>query len=142
MIGEFSGEFRFLSNFWPAEVEFDGMKFSSVEHAFQAAKTLEREWRLKIQAAATPGKAKRLGKQAIIRRGWLDMRVTVMRGLLVQKFQQEPLRSQLLATGDKTLVEGNTWSDVFWGACDGFGENHLGKLLMEIREELRSGDEF
>lgn len=37
------------------------------------------------------------------------------------------------------LIEGNYWHDTYWGVCEGVGENHLGKLLMEIRNELYIG---
>ena len=61
-----------------------------------------------------------------------------MRDLLRQKFAREPLRSQLLATGEAKLIEGNHWGDTFWGVCRGQGENHLGMLLMKAREEIRA----
>lgn len=48
------------------------------------------------------------------------------------------LGNKLEATGDSLLVEGNWWHDTFWGVCNGFGENNLGKLLMKIREELKN----
>lgn len=62
----------------------------------------------------------------------------VMRDLLQQKFSNGILREQLLATGDQELIEGNTWGDTFWGVCNGEGQNVLGKMLMNIREELRN----
>ncbi len=58
------------------------------------------------------------------------------------KFTQNPdLLSKLLATGDAELIEGNTWGDRVWGVdlYRGAGENHLGKILMRIRDELRDG---
>lgn len=54
------------------------------------------------------------------------------------KFAIPELKEMLLATGDEELVEGNYWHDTIWGVCDGVGENHLGKMLMEIREDLRN----
>jgi hypothetical protein len=47
------------------------------------------------------------------------------------------LKQLLLATGDKELIEGNTWGDTFWGVCNGIGQNHLGKILMAKRTELK-----
>jgi predicted NAD-dependent protein-ADP-ribosyltransferase YbiA (DUF1768 family) len=61
-----------------------------------------------------------------------------MRDLLRQKFAHPELRRLLLATGDAELVEGNTWGDRFWGVCAGRGQNHLGRLLMAIRAEIRT----
>lgn len=59
-----------------------------------------------------------------------------MRQLVRQKFSKEPLQSRLLATGNAVLEEGNTWNDKFWGKFCGEGENHLGRILMEIRDEI------
>ena len=42
-----------------------------------------------------------------------------------------------MATRDRVLIEGNDWGDTFWGMTDGEGENHLGKILMRVRAELR-----
>lgn len=53
------------------------------------------------------------------------------------KMSEPKLRSQLLSTGTAELVEGNWWNDRYWGVCNGRGENHLGKILMRIREELK-----
>jgi predicted NAD-dependent protein-ADP-ribosyltransferase YbiA (DUF1768 family) len=42
-----------------------------------------------------------------------------------------------VATGDAVIVE-HSQKDRYWGdAGDGSGENMLGKILMEVREELR-----
>lgn len=60
-----------------------------------------------------------------------------MENLIHQKFSQEPLRSQLLNTGEEELVEGNTWGDTYWGICNGKGQNNLGKILMKVRNQLR-----
>ena len=135
----FQGEHRFLSNFWSAEVELDGVRFDTVEHAYQAAKfkgnyTVQ----VRIRAAATPGRAKRAGGIAWgIRPDWGAVKVEVMQGLLEQKFAIPELRELLLATGDAYLEETNIWGDRFWGVCNGTGENNLGKLLMEIRGRIR-----
>ena len=111
--------------------------YPSVEHAFQAAKTLDPLARELIRTAPTPKEAKRLGRAVDLRLDWEDVKVDVMRGLLVWKFLQEPYRSLLLSTGDEELVEGNFWRDQFWGKCDGVGENRLGRLLMEVRTGLQ-----
>lgn len=136
-INKFTGEYRFLSNFHPAVVHLDGHRYPTVEHAFQAAKTLDATHRASIGAAQTPGAAKRLGRLGTLRPGWDLMRVAVMRDLLQQKFAAPDLRRALLATGDAALEEGNWWGDAFWGVCNGRGENVLGRLLMEIRTSMR-----
>ena len=136
MITSFSGPYRFLSNFYPSIVAYEGMRFSTVEHAYQAAKTLDERERLWIASRPYPALAKKAGKSVTLRRGWEGMKVDVMRELLAQKFTNPGLAQQLLDTGEQDLVEGNTWGDVFWGVCSGRGQNWLGKLLMERRSIL------
>jgi len=60
-----------------------------------------------------------------------------MLDLVRKKFENPLLRAMLLATEDAVLVEGNTWNDTFWGVCRGRGENWLGRILMQVREECR-----
>jgi ribA/ribD-fused uncharacterized protein len=139
MISSFSGEFAFLSNFHPARVVFDGVVFPTVEHAFQAAKSTNREDWCFIAALRTAGQAKRAGRKVQLREDWEHIKIDVMTELVFQKFSDPDLRQQLLATGDRELVEGNTWNDRFWGVCKGKGENHLGKILTFVRKHLRDG---
>jgi hypothetical protein len=72
------------------------------------------------------------------RKDWRDVREDVMRRALRAKFtQHDALRAFLLATGDDELVEDADW-DSFWGnGPDGKGDNVLGKMLVELREDLR-----
>lgn len=139
----FENEFEFLSNFSKSEIILDGIIYPTVEHFFQAMKTKDPIQRAEIAAAPTPGKAKRLGRHVQLRSDWEEVKVDVMRQGLRLKFQDSKLRTMLLATGDKELVEGNTWHDRTWGRCicekcGGQGENLLGQLLMELREEIRN----
>jgi ribA/ribD-fused uncharacterized protein len=136
---EFSGEFRFLSNFHPAAVELDGRVYTTVEHAYQAAKTTVEEERWHIRHLQTPGQAKRAGRKVTPREDWESVKIDVMRALVREKFfEHRELGSRLLATGDVELVEGNTWGDRFWGMCEDTGLNWLGRILMDVRGELRS----
>lgn len=134
-IDAFSGEYGFLSNFYPCRVRLDGIEYSSVEHAFQAAKSLIEKERAKIRIAPTPGRAKQLGKQVKLREDWETVKIGIMEELLKQKFINSPMKEWLLETQDADLVEGNYWGDKFWGVCAGEGQNNLGKLLMKIRTE-------
>ena len=117
---------------------YDNWWYNSVEHAYQAAKTLDPKERDRIREALSPGLAKQAGRKVTLRPGWLGMRVEVMDDLLRQKFSKEPLRGWLIGTDPQELVEGNTWGDEFWGVNlrTGQGKNHLGRLLMAIREGL------
>lgn len=135
IIDSFDKEFSFLSNFFPCEVEFEGMTFGSTEHAFVAAKTLDRTLREQVQAIREPGKVKRFGRRLKLREDWEQVKLDVMLELLRKKFSIPELREALLATGDAELIEGNYWRDFFWGVCQGVGTNHLGRLLMQVRRE-------
>lgn len=143
-VEQFRGAYFFLSNFSPAWVDLDGEEYRTVEHAYQAAKTMDLSERLTIRRVVTPGGAKRLGREVSLRPDWEAMRILVMRGLLRQKFApRTEYAVHLLATGDRELVEGNWWGDTFWGVSlqDGKGANMLGKLLMEIRFQLQDTQE-
>jgi N-glycosidase YbiA len=140
MITKFDGKHAFLSNFFPAEVEWEGHKFPTVEHAYQAAKTDNMVDKMAIQQAKTPGQAKRLGRAVVLREGWDFDKVCVMKLLLRQKFANPELRALLLETSGEDLIEGNTWGDKFWGCVLEnnlwVGENVLGRLLMQRREQI------
>jgi len=135
-INSFNGKYRFLSNFQAAKVKLDGVTYDSVEHAYQAAKTLDKDERKKFQGI-TAGESKRLGRSIVLRKDWESVKINIMRDLLKQKFSEHTLKTDLLDTGDAVLIEGNNWNDTFWGVCRGVGHNWLGRLLMELRDELR-----
>lgn len=144
-INGFFGPYRFLSNFHYTPVNWAGVEYSASENAYQAAK-FPPDLRDPF-VVCTPREAKQLSRKLVARPDWDEVKLRVMRHLLDQKFAQEPVRTLLLATGDKYLEETNTWGDVFWGVCNGFGLNELGKMIMEIRdnlwlEELRKENEM
>lgn len=129
-ISSFFGEYRFLSNFYPQNVILDGQVYPTVEHAYQAAKTLSEYWRICIRNAGTPGQAKRMGRKVPMRPDWDAVKLQIMEKLLRQKFSEPYLKKLLTETQPLKLIESNNWGDVFWGCCKGLGENHLGKILM------------
>lgn len=142
MIDFFDGEFAFLSNFYNASCIFEEKFYPTVEHAFQAAKSLdhaERDW---IAAAGSPGLAKRLGRRVNLRSDWEKIKFDVMEECLRSKFTDPVLKQKLLATGDEELVEGNYWHDNTYGNCscekckDIVGRNMLGNILMKLRTEF------
>ena len=136
VIDQFRGKFHWLSNFYNCPVPFEGLTFSNSEAAFQAAKTLDMEEREKF-VGLSPLIAKRKGRRVKLRSDWEAVKIEVMRQVLKCKFTQNPeLGEKLIATGDAELIEGNNWRDFYWGVCNGKGQNHLGKLLMEVRAEL------
>ncbi len=141
-IDSFSGVFRFLSNFYPAPVRYEGIDYPTSEHAFQAVKTVDVNQRLNIAMLETPGEAKKYGKTVRMRPAWDDIKVGVMAEIVEAKFSQNPhLLEMLIATDDMEIIEGNTWGDTFWGVSDGEGENNLGKVLMEVRLYLNTNTE-
>ena len=92
---------------------------------------------LKIANAKTPGEAKKLARKLPIRPDWEEVKDQIMLDLVRIKFSKSGLKKALLATGDAELIEGNTWNDTYWGVCKGVGQNKLGKILMQVRKELR-----
>lgn len=139
-IDKFDGEYRFLSNFWPSPVSIYNVTYSTVEHAYQAMKSGDAAYQHRVQTASTPSEAKRLGKTAVLRPDWDQVKVDFMKYLVWEKFSKhQDLKEKLLATGNAELIEGNTWEDTFWGVCRGTGQNHLGRILMEVRNMLRTG---
>ena len=139
-IEKFEGDYRFLSNFHPCEIILDGDKYASVEHAYQAAKTIDFEERARLQSwnLLNATEAKRAGRKVTLRSDWGDVKNAIMLDLLRQKFSDDLLETMLLDTQNEDLAEGNWWGDTYWGMCNGKGENHLGKLLMKVREELKN----
>ena len=133
VIRVFEGEYRFLSNFWPCKVKYQGITYPSVEHGFQACKSLSRKDRIRISKLKTAGEAKQAGRKLKLRGDWEEVKEIIMYNYLMQKFKDSELRSKLLATGDNILEEGNWWGDTYWGICKGKGKNRLGKLLMRLR---------
>ena len=137
-ITSFRGRFRFLPNFWPAEVRYWHIAFPTVEHAYVAAKSFDPDFHMKVAETARPGQVKAMGRKVKIREDWEDVKLSVMKGLVRQKFRTN-LGIQLMETAPAELIEGNTWGDTFWGVCNGVGENHLGKILMAERDRLWTG---
>jgi len=133
----FQGRHRFLSNFWPVEVVAFSLPFRSVEHAYQASKSLDPDYRVAVMNSYKAADAKALGRLADLRPDWEDVKDDVMLDLLRQKFVYSNLVLMLDDTGDSILLEDNRWGDRYWGVVDGVGLNRLGMLLMQVREENR-----
>ncbi len=143
----FRGEYFFLSNFYEVPVTFDGITYQNNEAAFQAQKVAPRAGekpfvdRRRDFAMLNPSEAKKLGRKVTLRPDWEDVKIELMKGIVLAKFEQNPdLAEKLLETGDAYLEEGNTWGDRIWGTVGGKGANNLGKILMEVRDTLREKD--
>lgn len=136
VIDSFAGKYFFLSNFSRSSIYYLGKSYPTVEHAFQASKTKDPDRRALIASATTPAEAKRLGRRVLLRPDWEEVKVPIMRQLLIEKFSPyhfPRLTEKLLATKPAILIEGNTWGDTFWGRVDGKGLNQLGTLLEDVR---------
>jgi len=141
VVKEFRNKYAFLSNFHICRrgIKVDGLTYRSVEHAYQASKTFNPDERETIYVLRTAGQAKKAGYRVTLREDWEAVKLPIMRQLVLTKFINNPdLAQQLRDTGDSELIEGNWWGDNFWGVDihSGHGENHLGKILMEVRKCL------
>lgn len=138
-INEFFDDYRFLSNFYVSHMIIDDIEYQTVEHYYQSMKAKNPWSREIIRRKKTPFMAKKMGRSVKLRDDWEEVKIGVMLKALREKFRFEDMRRMLLDTGDKVLEEGNSWGDTFWGIDNrtGEGENHLGKLLMMVREELQ-----
>lgn len=144
MIDKFDGEYRFLSNFYECEIEYDGLIFGSVEAAYQSQKCMRRSEKEKF-TKLNPSESKKFGREIYLRPDWDKIKAGIMYELVKIKFTtHEDLREMLLATGTEELIEGNWWHDNFFGKCNCLKckkeeqRNELGKVLMRVREELKN----
>lgn len=139
VISCFRGENAFLSNFYMAPVAYNGLVFTNSEAAFQAQKC-ESQKEQETFCPMGPKEAKRHGRRVKLRRDWDKVKVDIMHDIVYAKFTQNLyLGMLLLNTGNAYLEEGNTWGDRFWGISGGAGQNQLGKILMDVRKEIGSG---
>ena len=135
-IGGFVAEYRWLSNYFPCHVEWEGRVYGSAEAAYHSGKYPKADRDVFTKLEADPAKklsrAKRYDREA-----WQASEMRTMREVVWAKHSQNPeLARKLLATGDRYLEETNWWGDKIWGVYRGEGENLLGKVLMETRARL------
>ena len=144
----FKGEWSFLSNFYPCEIQCDGLIYKSVEAFYVAMKCNNEQmlngkhytvgdFREMIASTPNPGLVKKIGQKIKVRSDWDEKRLDFMNWAVREKFKDVNLAELLLSTEDMELIEGNVWNDTFWGVCNGKGHNHLGKILMKVRDEIR-----
>lgn len=128
----------FLSNFYETPVMYEGIRYRNAEAAFQSAKLVDKVERLAFQKL-TGAQAKTLGKTVKLRDDWDDIKLSVMYDVVDAKFAQNGIiRTELIWTGTQEIIEKNDWGDTYWGVCRGKGENHLGKILMAIRKDIKN----
>jgi len=149
----FTGQNRWLCNFFACSVTYNGIVFSSVENAYQAAKS-DNIAVQKTFVGLLPGDAKKLGQKVELRPDWetevfieelkitAPKKVKIMYDLVLQKFSEATLMKLLLDTGDAHLEEGNRHGDTFWGTVYRSGQNYLGIILMAVRKRLTETHSF
>jgi N-glycosidase YbiA len=133
-----------FSNFSPHGIHLQGKDWQTVEHYYQAQKfggTVDEWLVMEILNAPTPEEAARLGRDSrrIYRSDWSTVKTIVMRQAVFTKFWTHlDLQEILLGTGNEAIVEDSP-TDYFWGCgADQTGQNHLGRILMSVRDELLS----
>lgn len=136
-IYRFHGNYRWCSSFAPVTIRMGSDLYPSVEHAYQASKTIDPIERAWFRGSITAGQAKRLSNKVTLREGWHDIKESIMRELTRQKFKQPYYRELLIQTGEAYIEEGNYHGDIFWGVNlrTGIGDNKLGQILMQHRYE-------
>ena len=136
-----TGEYGCFSNFSRHAITLKGKRWPTSEHYFQAQKFAGTEHEEEVRKCKTPREAANMGRsrKLPLRRDWESVKEKVMLEALRAKFTQHgELKAILLGTGDALLVE-HTENDSYWGdGGDGSGKNRLGRLLMQVRDELRA----
>lgn len=135
-----------FSNLYRCEVIFEDRTYPTAEHAYQAGKASKESVREWILAAPSPSLAAMAAHGLYawdVVPNWAEIKFDRMRAVLKAKFEQHPeLKELLLGTGDAGLVEAGTVDNAvnrLWGQVNGKGQNMLGVMLMELRDELRRG---
>jgi len=142
MITQFRNEYNFLSNFqlFDKPMLYGGKEYITNEHFYQAMKFTDKKVREQVRVHPTKG-LESFVRKFTLREDWDDIKLNVMLYGLRYKFSDHNpnLKHRLIWTNDEHIQEGNYWNDKFWGVClkTGEGENHLGKLLMQVREEIK-----
>lgn len=133
-----------LSNLYKRPVIFEGEEYQTSEHAYQAGKAKKEEVKKWLMAAPSPALLAMAAHGLYVwdvHPDWSKTKFDRMKKILVCKFtQHQDLQQLLLSTGNKRLVEVATVDNAvnrLWGEVNGKGQNKLGVLLMEVREEIR-----
>ena len=131
---------RWLSNMTYVNIEYNGLIYPSTENFYQAMKYKSQSTR-KLISTLKPHESKGYSRNNLMTNEKFEERkLDIMLYAQRKKYSQEPFKSKLLSTGGCPLEEGNWWGDKFWGVDikTREGENYLGKIIMQVREELKS----
>jgi ribA/ribD-fused uncharacterized protein len=137
----YENDFYPLSNFSAFTLQWKGLKFDTSEAAYHWEKFTGHVIQSRILSAPSAHEAFKTAEnfRYLCRPDWDNVKVGIMKDILRAKAKQhEYVRRKLLETGDRELIE-DSWRDGFWGwGPNKDGQNMLGKLWMEIREELKN----
>ncbi len=137
-INHFSGEHSFLHNDFPCRLKVDGVRYFCVTHAWLTLAMRYEITKQKLRQLTDVASVYAVAAGKSRRDDWHFVRDEFLRVLLCKKFKATSLKRQLLATGDKSLIFGNSDGNRYLGVDCGVGRNVLGKLLMELRDAARS----
>lgn len=137
-------EFYPFSNFSSFKLLWKGYDWMTSEHAYHSEKFDDLEILEKLKQSRSAHDAMKLAyaNKDKYRKDWDEIRLDVMKQILHEKVRQHPyVKKKLLESGNKVLIE-NSWRDDFWGwGPEKNGANNLGKLWMEVREDLLSNSQ-
>ena len=135
-------EFYPFSNFSSFKLEWKGYIWMTSEHAYHSEKFDDPKIIEQLKETRSAHNAMKLAyaNKEKDRKDWDEIKLGIMKKILRAKVEQHSyVKKKLLESGDKKLVE-NSWRDPYWGwGPNKDGENHLGKLWMEVRDELQTG---
>ena len=135
----------YLSNFADFPITFEHQEWQTSEHCYQASKFTDKAIINQIQKATTPKETFELSRKysAQIRGDWFDIRYQRMLDIVSAKFTQHTRLAYYLVATEERIIKEHSHKDDYWGdGGDGHGKNCLGKILMQVREELKQTARF
>jgi len=137
VISSFKGEYDFLNNRYGCSFVWQGIRYNNVESAFHASKYTDESER-KILSRMSADKAVKKSMDFTPSAEWEDCKLNTMESIIMAKFAQNPsLKKSLIETDNRILINGNNKHETYWGVdlYSWIGENHIGKILMTIRDK-------
>ena len=141
MINGFKEKYSFLSIYYPTEIEYEGIKYNCPINAFLAQQVSSQIQKKQIAKSAPSRSTIMVINSEEKVNLTTEQQLEIMYNICKIKFSDENLKQSLLSTKNEELVDETDWNNKFWGVTNGEGENHIGKILMKIRDELSVKDE-
>ena len=134
-------DYYMFSNFSSFAIEWKGKLWMTSEHAYHSEKFTDEALKAAIRETRSAHDALKLSHEhgGAYCPDWAQVKVGIMKEILHAKVAQHPyVKKKLLETGEREIIE-DSWRDDFWGwGPNKDGQNHLGKLWMEVRDEIRA----